>query len=362
MIGMVLLAGVLGQAHIVAADGITLRTRAQVTGDSVKLRDIARLTGAEAERLGEFEVAKLREGQMRTTVGVSEVLRGLADHRPRWARLTLRGSTRVVIERKAAGPAEVSDERAGVPIRVEGVRSNVGLRLALEGEAETVREHLLGYVHATVGALAADIDVKFSDRDAAALNRRVAGERYEFEPIGSDMVGRLPIVVRCYQDKKLMETLRVRLHVRVRRTVLTATRELRRGEIMDESYLKASRLWMDSDPGRTISDATSASGQTVVRTIAAGRPIVSHDIKPATLVNRGEAVTVRCMSGNLMLTITARAMSDGTLDEVITVRHPGTRESFTARVTGPGQVLKVVTLQQRRSAAIDAAAQRGDPA
>lgn len=331
-------ASVLLCAHVVVADTITLNDHSHVIGLTVRLSDIADLTGAEAERLARVQIVSLSPQQTRATIAAATVRRALDGESPRWGRLTLRGATTVVVER---GRRLASADAAPL-VRVGAVRSNAVPRVALTGPPESLREHLLQYVYDTVGAAVADIDVTFTDRDAALLSRQTSGERYEFEPMGSDMVGRVPVNVRCYRGDELIETVRVRLHVRVRRDAVLARRELRRGEVIAAEDLKTDRIWLDSDVKRPLRNAGPVVGQTVVRTVTAGRPMSHDDIRPALMVKRGETIFVRCVSGNLVMSVTARALSDGALNEVITVEPIKTRERYMVRVTGPQQAVKTI--------------------
>ncbi len=102
-----------------------------------------------------------------------------------------------------------------------------------------------------------------------------------------------------------------------------------------------------------ITDPDLVIGQEASRTIRANQIIMSSMIKKMTLVKRNQQVDVLTSSGSIKLNLKGRAMVDGGMGDIITVRteyirsQPGKRSTsrkvkdvymVTGKVTAPGQV------------------------
>ena len=85
-------------------------------------------------------------------------------------------------------------------------------------------------------------------------------------------------------------------------------------------------------------DLSAYVGRQLVRPAFEGRVIALSDLADPDLVDRQSPVTVEFRRGALALSAPGRALSAGSLDEVVTVLIDGRRKPVRARVTGAGTV------------------------
>ena len=85
-------------------------------------------------------------------------------------------------------------------------------------------------------------------------------------------------------------------------------------------------------------DLSAYVGRQLVRPAFEGRVIALSDLADPDLVDRQSPVTVEFRRGALALSAPGRALSAGSLGEVVTVLIDGRRKPVRARVTGAGMV------------------------
>ncbi|ACB73686.1 flagellar basal body P-ring formation chaperone FlgA [Opitutus terrae] len=74
------------------------------------------------------------------------------------------------------------------------------------------------------------------------------------------------------------------------------------------------------------------------RTIGSGRLLTWHDIARRPLVRKGDLVEVSAVEGQLLITMQAMAMENGSQGETVTVRNPVSRRDFAATVVDENRV------------------------
>ena len=109
---------------------------------------------------------------------------------------------------------------------------------------------------------------------------------------------------------------------------IVAAKPLPRGTIITADAVTAS----------ADADLSAYVGKQLVRPAFAGRAIAPSDLADPDLVDRQSPVTVGFRRGALALTTPGRALSAGSLGEVVTVLIDGRRRPVRARVVGQGLV------------------------
>jgi len=340
---------VCGQA---AAGVIELRSEARVTTASVRLADVAHLEGEAAVGLGEVEVATFdtRTGDLTLTSG--EIRRALEDHDVHWGLVTLRGSRKLTVTREVPAASEANDANAAEPAPIE---AEAGAALAnpvppIEAEsARTVRQLVRQWAEAQTGERGERLRISYRDPDDSAWSMREAGRRFELEPDTADALGRVPLTLRVYENNRPVSTERLFVDVAVRRSVAVAAKTLHRGQIITESDLTTSTQWLDSSRTRPVTEPSKIVGQQTARLVRSGQIIENRDVRSPVVVKRGQLITVRALSGGLVVRTVARAKGDGAVGDVISVRNVRTRDEYQVEVCGPQEAILVVN--GRRAAA-----------
>ena len=89
-------------------------------------------------------------------------------------------------------------------------------------------------------------------------------------------------------------------------------------------------------PVESIEEAT---GSVVRRRLAAGTMLRVNELESPVLIERGDLITIHCISGGIVVKTKARARTAGRDGEMIELMMDGSRKSFRARVVGPGRAV-----------------------
>ncbi|HEB71386.1 MAG TPA: flagellar basal body P-ring formation protein FlgA, partial [Nitrospirae bacterium] len=75
-----------------------------------------------------------------------------------------------------------------------------------------------------------------------------------------------------------------------------------------------------------------------VRNIRAGAILRLNQLSWPKMVSAGDVVSIIAKSGHMVITVTGEARQDGDRGEWIKVTNTESKKTFSARVTGPGEV------------------------
>jgi flagella basal body P-ring formation protein FlgA len=319
-----------------AQDTITLRASAQADpAQPLRLRDLADLNGPSAEQLGAVVIdgawAKGTEPGGWSTISIDAVRSALKAHESaNWARLVLRGSSCVV--RRNDQPAETAASSApAAPACVSAAPATTG-----SDSRGTLRALILTRLAAFVGDEPANLRLTFEERDAAVLATSLAGRTAEINPTGS--ADRIPVAVRIYEHDRLVASATIRVQVEVKRRALIARAPLKRGDVLRAADVAEEERWMllTAEPASVHSLGSIVRGR-----VTQGQVIRAADLEPATVIRKGDLVSVSCISGSIVVRTTGRALEDGKVGEVIRLEKQGSKKPFNARVAGPGRAVTV---------------------
>ena len=98
--------------------------------------------------------------------------------------------------------------------------------------------------------------------------------------------------------------------------------------------------WVDlaEAPGGLVSNREQLQGSSAFRTLSAGDPLRSADLKPTPVVRAGDLVELLVQRGGVAVSVRALARQAGCLGQTIPVRNELTGRLVNARVAGPGLV------------------------
>jgi flagellar basal body P-ring formation protein FlgA len=88
-----------------------------------------------------------------------------------------------------------------------------------------------------------------------------------------------------------------------------------------------------------VTSAESLIDQQVVRTLTAGRPVRTRDVRSRVLISKGSLATLTLTTNRMLLTVRVLAMSDGGLGETIRVLNTRSKKTIEGIVTGPGRIV-----------------------
>ncbi len=338
----------LGPAWALGADVIELRATATVGGDAVTLDDVAYLSGEAARALADLELTRF-ENRDKLTLTAPAIRRALSDRGVHWGRVNLRGPRQVRVSRQAnsttsanashTDPTEAADAATG-PATAQA--NPVGQLQNASTRPNTVRAFVRRWVEQATGAAGGDLRIDYDDKDGEVWSMSDTGRRFELEPDATNTLGRIPMTLRVYRDNRPVATERLVVDVAVRRRVAVASTTLHRGQIITRGDVASTEHWIDSSRIDPVADAAALVGQQTARLVRPGQIIEPADVQSPVVVKRGELITVRALSGGLVIRTVARAQDAGAVGDVIVVRNVRTREQFHVEVCGPQEAVLAV--------------------
>jgi flagella basal body P-ring formation protein FlgA len=121
----------------------------------------------------------------------------------------------------------------------------------------------------------------------------------------------------------------------VNRLVWVSTQALKRGTPIQAGLFKAVEQAVPAQETRLVSDERELTNMELLRDLPANTPLKLQDIKAATMVKRGQQVTVAVGEGKgFLITVRAEAQQDGLLGDQIRLKNPESGRSLSAVITG----------------------------
>lgn len=330
----------LSAADQAAAQTIMLRREAVASEAQVRLGDVALLT-AGAEEYAQIVVVLFGAGS-EVSVSVKEIHAALAKQGVNKARLEVKGFEVCRVTRAASEAAPVPPVEPAPSATDKHTTKNESASPALANPSEeigrdsrlTVRDHLFAWLEQWTGAKRDELRVTFADRDAKELDRAVLNERIAIMPGGSSKLGRVPVSVERYVGSKLTGTSRITFDVTRRQLVVVARRSMSKGDLIDVNSVEVREMHLDRDRGPLPQRIDDVTGLIAATTLREGSVIATSDIAPALLVRKNENIRIRIHAGGLVVQMVGRALEDGGMGQIISVRNERSHETFLIEVNG----------------------------
>jgi flagella basal body P-ring formation protein FlgA len=338
------------------ADVVTL-TGGSSDDAVIRLGEVARLDGPAAQAQADLVLGAFDAGQTERSVTLTTVRGKLTEQGVHWGRLTLRGPEQVAVRRVVPTKPDARTDAAVDAALIEAdvqAEANPAPAVTADGsDGAAVREPAVGLtlrqlvrqrVERMTAADPADLRIRFDEPDDPAWNLSELDGRFEIQPAGEDALGRLPLTVRQYRGTQLIATHRLRVEVARRVDAVLAARPIQRGQTITTDDLRRESRWLDSSRVEPAVRIDPLVGQVAARTIRNGSIIEPDDVERPALVQRGELITVRAISGGLVVKTVARAAEDGARGQIIEVRShlPRDRRTYHARVSGPREAVLLI--------------------
>jgi flagella basal body P-ring formation protein FlgA len=341
---------------------------AVVSGDSIKLADLADLRGFDAascERLGQIVVqaAPAPGGEM--LVKPSDVRGALAEANADLGSIQILGSSRCKVSkpRPPPEPKPVAQERSSAratlkqqppPQSPQRERAAKEPPPVLEREApvqpDTLESSLRQYIASRVPGHGAKIEIRFSPANREDLRLREPEYRFDIRPKDDRPVGLLSFEVDLVREGQVERTAPIVAEVWLIKDVVVARQAINRGAVIEGRNLKLEERRFSDVQSIGVTELAAAVGQQSQQFIKPGEMLVSDWLRAKAMIGRGDHVTIWSRQGGLVIKTTGTAQQAGALGEVIEVRRDGTKrkeDMIDAEITGPG----TVTLTNQRQVA-----------
>jgi flagella basal body P-ring formation protein FlgA len=313
---------------------IELRSSVQAApGSNLTLGQVAALTGADAEALAGATVgtSPAAAGGSKP-ITVQDIRRALDDQgRVNWGRIALRGSRCIIL---APTEARTKTTPSGKPAPEAGQRPV---------DPNSVRAAVAERISRLVQADPADLRLTFSPEDDDILNSSTTGRTLEVKPTAAS--DKLPLALTLYDKDRIVANKTIRVGILVRRAVVLASTPKSRGDTIDKDDVTTDEQWIG--PNVKAASPDQVIGAAAQGRISPGQIITVIDVAPPIVVNKGELVSVSCVSGSVVVTTRARALSAGRVGDVVQFQAGDDKRTFQARMNGRGRA--VVTVEPRES-------------
>lgn len=293
-------------------------------GASITLSQVARLEGPLADTLGRLVVlGEVVGASDANVIEPDDILDTIAAAHPRarHAVLVTGLPCRVLVPGAAR---RASAERGAPREETRPVDQSTPLAMRIKRQIRAA----LGFEHL-------ETRFTFRGRDAEFLSQEIAGTNVVMTLGGrSDTV---PVHVTIYRGDTLVDYREVRVGVEVRRSVAVMLEAVRSREVLTEDVVRIEARWLPA--GDRPADPARLIGQTAKSSLRAGEVVSVIDTQPPVVVERGDVVVLRSISGGAMVGVRARAMRDARAGDVITFKRETTGTLVQARVSRAGQAV-----------------------
>ena len=351
---VVALLALLWGVGVVNADTVRLKPGASVDQPVVMLSDIAWLEGPEAQRWAALIVAEPREGAVRYAVNLEDVRALLTARGVNWARLSLKGVATCEVRLLNPPAAPVNPQPEPVmpslaPVGYDTLTAERGAPIAatttnpLEADAPLdVRSLVLRELTRLLGVAGDELTVNFAERDADVLNMSTVAARFTVEPVGPARLGRLRLVVRKASGLGAEQTYALNADISRKTTAVVATAPVLRGQLLTPANVALREVELWDSRFEPIRDVDTVLGAAAEASLRPGNLVRSEHLGTALVVRRGDMVTVRVVSGGVMVDTDGFAEGDAGVGQTVQVRLDRQRgrgaRVVSAVATGPGRV------------------------
>lgn len=289
---------------------VIFKDKAAVTGDLVRLADVATIDGQSplAVALGQ------------QVVGQAPALgQSLSFHGNNIAR-RLRAKVDQSQKLDFSGAATITVSRQGMTIDSERM-------MAMIGDFFAANKHRLPPAEISFVPTSPPLPFAIPEGELAV----------EVIPSNPNILGSSSFTLILKVDDKVVKNMAVRGELKVLAQVVIAAEPLRKGMVLEAQHLGLAAIDINELESPEY-DAQRLIGRQLARSLAAGSAILGYMVEEVPVVRRGQMVKMVIASGMLHLTATGLAHSDGKVDQMIKVQNLSSNKTIHGRVTGPGMV------------------------
>jgi flagella basal body P-ring formation protein FlgA len=291
---------------------LTLKAAAHVEQESVRLSDIATLTGTsqnQLKALGATVVARAPQPGQTRFVGIDYIR----------IRLKQAGVDTASITFKGPQDAKVTRQAEALPIRRIQRAIETAIRSRMPWKNEDV----------TIGKITLDETIQLP---TGRLTYRIVPSRNE------DYLGRTNLALHLFVDGEPVRKVWVNTTISVMADVVTVIRPLGKHAYIEAADLSVERRNLEDLSSDTVRRIEDALGNRTTRMIYPQTVLQSTMFASPPLVRRGDIVKIVANTGPMIITATGRVKQQGCKGEMVRVVNTDSNRIITARVTGPGAV------------------------
>ncbi len=146
------------------------------------------------------------------------------------------------------------------------------------------------------------------------------------------------LTAECSTDGHAGRVIPVRLNTQIFRLVVVTKKEVRKGEKFTNANIGFDRLPSDKVSKGTLQKLEDVLGRSAGMDLKAGTPVRFSEINDPPMIHRGEVVQGLVITGNVEISVSVRAQTDGRAGEEIVVENTDTHKVLRAKVLDENKV------------------------
>ncbi len=150
--------------------------------------------------------------------------------------------------------------------------------------------------------------------------------------------GTMPVPLQLWQKGVRVATIYPRLTIFVQQEVAVASNRIMRGRILDGSVVRIEKRPIGQIVSQPFTDLSGVLGAVSRMDIPSGTILNGSMIETPPIVKGGQMVSVRVVSGGLLIMSSGQVLQDGRAGQLVRVLNTKSRRDFLARVVAPDLV------------------------
>lgn len=138
-------------------------------------------------------------------------------------------------------------------------------------------------------------------------------------------------------DNQVAKNMSIRGRIKATANIVVTARAVKKASILSPQLLTMAVTDISEITGPQF-EASDLVGMKLTRSLKAGSPVLANMVESLPVVRRGEKVKIFINSGQLHVSATGFAFTDGKLDEMIRVQNLSSNKLVYCRVAAPGLV------------------------
>jgi flagella basal body P-ring formation protein FlgA len=296
-------AAALATAHAAPPARITVAREATVSGDAIRLRDVAALEGERARALGALPLGPAPQaGESRTLAGAM-VLEAL---------------------RRELGSLDAVTYTIPTTLRVHRAAQEVG--------TAAVRQVVEEFLATTLQAAPEDVVLRSVDLPGRIFVPAGPWEARVVAPGRRSLLGRVRLPVEFLQAGRPVKTVSVGADIGLFAPVVVARRPIARGETLAEDDLAVDRRDLSRVARGAVADLGEVAGRVAAAPLVPFVPIRREQLTTAAVVREGDVVLLVAERGGLRITAPGEVRADAGAGEQVRVVNRTSHKALVGRV------------------------------
>ncbi|NKB38993.1 MAG: flagellar basal body P-ring formation protein FlgA [Gammaproteobacteria bacterium] len=184
---------------------------------------------------------------------------------------------------------------------------------------EDIRDTASKFVGASLARKEQDIVIKAGKLDSRLRLPACLHALEASMPFSSQISHNTVVAIRCEGEQPW--SIHVPVNVQIFRNILVTTRPLARNSPLTTTDITMKRIDISQLAGGYITNRDAALGQLTTRPMQMGQPLMLNALKAATIIRRGQTITMLAKNSSFEVRSSGESLMDGAVGDRIKVRN-----------------------------------------